>query len=255
MKKYDMFNSPPEDYFRDRYMSIIDTVIKSRNLNYSNLKILDVGCGPGRLTLEFLKRGSIVDAVDALPELLKNAELHLKNAGLESSKVKWISGEIPQALFKLPRASYDLIICMEVLYIVPDPEASIKKMIELLSLGGILIISLRTRLYYLLHSLISGDWQRFRIASEEENSQSIGRSLSWIDPDKMEKILGKLSLVDINKWGLGILTGIEGDPTAKFCLPHELDQEERIYLAEVEDKIREIYPGSGRYIVFSGVKQ
>lgn len=255
MRKYDMLNSPSEDYFRDRYMHIIDQVLKSNNLRYDNLRVLDVGCGPGRLTLEFLKRGSTVDALDAIPELLEQAKFNVKKANLDPRSVRWILGEVPKALFRLPRPAYDLVICMELLYAIPNPEESIKQMMELLPPRGVLVISLRTRLYYLLHSLISNDWQRFRIASEANNSQSIGIPLSWVDPADLEKTLINMGLTDIQKWGIGILTGIEGDPSAKFCLPHRLNQKDELYLAEVEDKIAKIYHDSGRYVVFSGAKR
>jgi 2-polyprenyl-3-methyl-5-hydroxy-6-metoxy-1,4-benzoquinol methylase len=254
MRKYDMLNSPSEDYFCDRYMYIIDKALKPGNLRYDNLKVLDVGCGPGRLTLEFLKRGSRVDALDAMPELLEEAKLNVKKANLNSSGVRWISGEIPRALFKLPSLSYDLIICTEVLYAVPDPQESIKRMIDLLSPGGILVISLRTRLYYLLYFLLINDFERFRSVFENDNFKDIGKSLSWVDPEEMTKTLKDMKLKDINKYGVGVLTGIEGDPAAEFCKPHTLGSKERSFMAKVEDEISDRYPDAGRYIVFTGVK-
>lgn len=132
-------------------------------------RVLSVGCGLGRLSLDFLKRGSLIDAIDAVPELLEKAKFYARKANLKSHNIRWITGEMPGALFKLPSASYDLIICTEVLYMVPDPEESIKRMVEMLSPGGVLVISVRTRLYHLLYSLMLNDQVRFRIAFEEEN--------------------------------------------------------------------------------------
>lgn len=70
----------------------------------------------------------------------------------------------------------------------------------------------------------------------------------------MVKTLKNLNLKNINKWGIGVLTGIEGDPTTKFCKPYTLNSEDMLFLAKVEDRIGRIYPDAGRYIVFSGVK-
>jgi len=255
VKRYDMVESAHEDYFCDRYMHIIDSVLKSRHLDYKELKVLDVGCGQGRLSLQFLKRGSIVDAVDAVPEALKKAALYAKEAGVDTHNINWIEGEIPAILLRLPSESYNMIVCTEVLYMIPDPEKSIKRIAEKLSAGGILIISVRTRLYYLLHSLMHNDPVRFRIAAENENYSSISKVLSWTDPDNTEKMLRGLKLSSVERYGIGVLSGIEGDPSGQFCRPGILKKEERIFLAQTEDNMGKIYPDAGRYIVFSAVKE
>jgi SAM-dependent methyltransferase len=255
MKKHDMATAPSEDYFRDRYMCIMDSVVASQDKRYEGLRILDAGCGQGRLTEEFLRRGSRVDALDALPEVIEKAKLHCSRSGFKPESVRWITGEMPKALSSLPLGGYDMVVCTEVLYMLPDFQEAIQKMISLLSPGGILVVSLRTRLYYLLYSLISHDPAGFRAAFAESNYHALGNPLSWIDPEIFERSLENLSMRGIRRWGIGILTGLEGDPSAKFCVPGELKADEQILMGTVEDTIGPLYSDAGRYIVFSGVKK
>ncbi|MCC8026545.1 MAG: class I SAM-dependent methyltransferase [Clostridium sp.] len=61
--------------FRDNTQNVIFTETQDKFLNYLNpgAKILDFGCGSGRDTKYFLKRGFRVDATDGSAELVKIA--------------------------------------------------------------------------------------------------------------------------------------------------------------------------------------
>ncbi|MDD5435918.1 MAG: class I SAM-dependent methyltransferase [Candidatus Omnitrophica bacterium] len=254
MDRYDMVTSPSEDYFKDRYMHIIDSALEAGRLAYEGLKVLDAGCGQGRLAIAFAKRGSSVDAVDVFPGVLDKARIHAQKAGLSSDRIRWIEGGLPETLDGVADNSYDLVVCAEVLYMLEEADATIRGLVRVLRPGGVLVVSSRTRLYYLAHSLMSKDFLRFSRAAKNNSYKDIGQALSWSDPRETEDLLAALDLKDIRRWGIGVLSGIEGDPTGKFCFPHELNGAERETLGQAEDKIAGVYSDAGRYIVYSGVK-
>ena len=254
MHDHDMVAYPSENYFGDRYMHIFDSVLKNERMSYKDLKIMDAGCGHGRLSIMFAKRGGRVDALDTFSELLEKAKMYAQKENIPSNHIRWVHGELPGSLDSFSDRSYDLVVCTEVLFMMAGPEETIRRLARLLRPGGILVISHRTRLFYLLCSLINRDFFSFKKAAECNSYKDVGRILSWSDPKEMEDIFFKEGLKNIRKWGIGMLSGIEGDPTAKFCLPHELNTIDRQLLGQVEDQIADVYPDAGRYIVYSGVK-
>ncbi len=59
-----------------------------------NAKVLDVGCGTGKLTVAAaasLKRGSKIYGIDPVPEMLKVARINALNAGLQNNRENQIT--------------------------------------------------------------------------------------------------------------------------------------------------------------------
>lgn len=94
------------------------------------MRALDVGCGPGALTSELVRRlgATNVAAVDPSPEFM--AECRARNPGVD---VREASAEA------LPYAdgSFDVVIAQLVLHFVPDPEAAASQMRRVLRPGGV----------------------------------------------------------------------------------------------------------------------
>jgi len=62
-------------------------------------------------------------------------------------------------------------------------------------------------------------------------------------------------ITNIKEHGIGFMAGIEGDPTALFSKPHELNSETRRLVGKAEDELSDIYADAGRYMVFTGIKK
>lgn len=97
----------------------IDSYAKGRSL-----RILDVGCGTGNYSLELSHRGHRVVGIDFSPSMMKRAQ-QKKDGGSE-----W-----PQFLFNdlnniLPFKddSFDAVICINVLYTIPDHEKFVEEL-------------------------------------------------------------------------------------------------------------------------------
>ncbi|WP_457623166.1 class I SAM-dependent methyltransferase [Persephonella sp.] len=90
-------------------------------------KILDVGCGDGILTLELVKRGADVTAIDSSPEMV------------EVSKSKGIKALLKTVTDLHYNYEFDIVFSNAVLHWVPEPEKALKNIANSLKDGGIFV--------------------------------------------------------------------------------------------------------------------
>jgi 2-polyprenyl-6-hydroxyphenyl methylase / 3-demethylubiquinone-9 3-methyltransferase len=77
-----------------------------RAANWPGAKVLEVGCGDGRLTLRLAGLGAQVSAIDPNPSLIRNARRNLPKRYLR--KVKYSVGNSGKLRF--PPASFDIVV-------------------------------------------------------------------------------------------------------------------------------------------------
>ncbi len=104
-------------------------------------RVLDVGCGGGLFSEALAAAGAEVTAIDLGADVLDVARLHLLESGLavdyRECSVESLATERP--------ASFDAVVCMEMLEHVPDPAAIIAACAQLLRPGGQLFLSTLNR--------------------------------------------------------------------------------------------------------------
>jgi ubiquinone/menaquinone biosynthesis C-methylase UbiE len=91
-------------------------------------RALDVGCGTGYYLGALRERGFEVAGVDGSEEMLKHARASHPGVDLQRGDVE----SLP-----FPTASFDLVLCVEVLRYLPDPTACIAEMARVLRPGGV----------------------------------------------------------------------------------------------------------------------
>jgi len=94
-------------------------------------KILDIGCGLGRITIPLLELGAVVSAIDNSQVMLDKTEERADHAGL-TDKLKIIKSGADSICFE--DNYFDVIVCLGLLEHLPDDikECVVKEIIRLL---------------------------------------------------------------------------------------------------------------------------
>lgn len=101
-------------------------------------RVLDLGCGIGRMTHAFLDRGAAVHGVDADLQSLQRCAWYA--AGRSGAlDLHW------QGVHTLPDETFDLIVSAEVLCYVPEAENALRNAVSRLRSGGTVLLSLEAR--------------------------------------------------------------------------------------------------------------
>ena len=140
----------------------------------SGLTAIDVGCGGGLATEPLARLGARATGLDVTEENVAAAKAHAAAEGLDID----YRVETAEAL-AATGAQYDLVVSLEVVEHVPDPDAFLRAVSALVAPGGLLILATINRTAkslalakfaaeYVLRWLPPGthDWRRFPKPSE-----------------------------------------------------------------------------------------
>ncbi|MDD1655587.1 MAG: class I SAM-dependent methyltransferase [Methanomicrobiales archaeon] len=109
------------------------------------LRLLDAGCGNGRVLAEVMRRGYECRGIDSSRQMLAEARATLERNSHDPSVVE--EGDIYDLSF--PPGSFDVILCLGVLSNLPDHGRILRGFSRVLGRGGILIASMDNDLFSL----------------------------------------------------------------------------------------------------------
>lgn len=107
-------------------------------------KVLDVGCGPGWLTVNYAKNGANVTSVDLTPIAVEMAEKHLELYNLKASVLLASVEDLP-----LEDDTFDFVCCDGVIHHTVDMAKACRELFRVLKPGGRALISFYYRNWYL----------------------------------------------------------------------------------------------------------
>lgn len=100
-------------------------------------RVLDVGCGAGLLTEAMALRGAQVTGIDAGEEQIEIARTHAGETGVNVD----YHTSTAEAFAEQHAGAFDVVVCMEMLEHVPDPDAVVAALTRLTAPGGQLFLS------------------------------------------------------------------------------------------------------------------
>lgn len=148
-------------------------------------RVLDLGCGAGLLSEPLARLGGSVTGLDAAPENIAAARIHAEGQGLA---IDYRAGGVES----LSDERFDLIVSMEVIEHVADPDGFLRGIAERLAVGGIVILSTPNRTPQSRLAMITlaeglgmvpkgtHDWNRF-LTPEELAALASGAGLEVTD--------------------------------------------------------------------------
>ncbi len=107
---------------------------------FAGLRILDIGCGGGLLSEPMARLGATVVGADAAPRNIPVAQLHAEQSGL-TIDYRHTTAEDLAALGE----QFDVVLNMEVVEHVSDPQAYLTACRDLLKPGGLMVCSTLNR--------------------------------------------------------------------------------------------------------------
>lgn len=126
----DMIKEELNSFKREAWMNLIKEKLEGKY----DIKALDVGAGPGFLSIIMDKMGYDVTALDLSDQMIKEAKENAKNAECD---IRFINNDI--ALLN-SNEKFDLIVSRNVTWTLEDPESVYERWYNLLNDNGVLII-------------------------------------------------------------------------------------------------------------------
>jgi len=132
------FFDRPEHFERAAYRSAVrGAIVRELLVPLQHAKILDLGCGDGRVSVPLLGTSNAVTLVDFAPRILALAAQRVPDHARD--RVEIVLSPVDD--FR-PSALYDVVLCLGVLAHVPSIEAAVAKIGECLPAGGRAIVEL-----------------------------------------------------------------------------------------------------------------
>ena len=248
---HDPYEDPAEQFYARIYLKHLFQAIDTE-FRRPPVKILDLGCHTGRLSVPLAKAGHAVTAIDTSRFHIKLAVRHAREEGV---RLRFLKGDGFHHLRRLPNGSFDPVLCTEVLYQLPDFRERLRALAEKVRPGGLLATSHRTRFYYLTLALVRKDYETAAQIQAQSEGALWGSYFNWQMPQELQRIYAGLGFDLVALCPIGVFTGNGEDAMAHLADLGSATERERENLLEVETGEAEEFAALGRYLLAIGRKR
>ncbi len=179
------------DYITTQIATEFDRDLK-QPLPFTGLRILDIGCGGGLLSEPMARLGATVVGADAAPRNIPVAQLHAEQSGL-TIDYRHTTAEDLAAAGEL----FDVVLNMEVVEHVLDPQGYLTACRDLLKPGGLMVCStLNRNAKSFLMAIIGAEWVMRWLPKGTHDWAK------FITPDELYDLIRKAGLDPVDRKGM-----------------------------------------------------
>ena len=160
-------------------------------LPFAGLRILDIGCGGGLLSEPMARLGAEVVGADAAERNIPVARIHAEQSGLDIDYRHTTAEDLAAA-----GEVFDVVLNMEVVEHVPDPQVYLDACASLLKPGGLMVCSTLNRNPKSFVMAIIGAEYVMRWLPKGTHEWS-----KFITPDELYSFISKAGLNPVDKTG------------------------------------------------------
>ena len=169
------------------------------------VKVLDVGTGPGFFAIILAEQGYQVTAVDCTEEMLTEAR---RNAGELAEKINWMKMDAQH--LDLAEAQFDVVVTRNLTWVLEEPDLAYREWYRVLKKGGVLLNSDANWYRYLYDETLREGYLNDRKNTKEAQVEDL---YEGTDIEAMERIACQVPLTPVMRpsWDLDIMkqTGFE----------------------------------------------
>lgn len=244
--KYNMDTEFNENFYADQYMIQMKNYLPEPK-NVKN--IIDIGCGQGRLIFKLAE--IYVNANITGIDISENAINYAAEISKMNKQINYINGNYADVLDDINK-KIDIAVFTEVSFYDPSWKKNIIKIISKLSSNGLFVGSFRSTYFNTLMQISNGNFiDAERIVNTNSGSLTLGDSIdfTWDNSEDLKIFFEVLGLRVVSTTGIGVCSGIPGDPLSKVAIPKDLSLNNLQILQRIENKLSSVVPDAGRYIL------
>jgi 2-polyprenyl-6-hydroxyphenyl methylase/3-demethylubiquinone-9 3-methyltransferase len=159
---------------------------------FTGLRILDIGCGGGLLSEPMARLGATVVGADAAPRNIPVAQIHAGQSGLTIDYRHTTAEDLAAA-----GEQFDVVLNMEVVEHVSDPQAYLTACHALLKPGGLMVCStLNRNAKSFAMAIVGAEWVMRWLPKGTHDWQK------FITPDELYDLLRRAGLDPVDRKGM-----------------------------------------------------
>jgi SAM-dependent methyltransferase len=128
------------------------------------MRLLDIGCGPGWPSIPLARHVRAVEAVDASELAVKTMGRHLRQLGVPNLAVR----KADASRLPFEEATFEAVVAVDLLNVVSEPSAAVREMRRVLKPGGTFVVVLQN-----WAAVLQGDKERHWRCLLERNGQQV----------------------------------------------------------------------------------